>query len=251
MIPENYIPLYAKEEAGRFKKEFLKKNSQAASDLQYRFFYDRKGRACLEYTVTPKSGYKWETTKWVGYTWGTGFGYIGNKTIKFTKTKKLLDEAQYRLDERRKDPVFNNIEKIVLKIAKEYNYDFEAAYGIKVKYRRPNVKRGVCYSYSDAVTTVFRQYSQVASVERWSSKIGNHAWNILVLNDGRKLYCDATWYGGNKIDDDGYVVDIPEQDPVNLTFDIAEFNSQGGAINCSTMKLLAVHFAWGDAKKQG
>ena len=79
-------------------------------------------------------------------------------------------------------------------------------------------------------------------------KRGDHAWNVIILKDGRKLYCDATWYQGNSIDDEGYVVDIPAQNPVDLTFDIDEFNSLGGAINTATGKLLAVHFAWDDAK---
>ncbi|MDR2730937.1 MAG: hypothetical protein LBB81_08575 [Treponema sp.] len=217
--------------------------------MQYRFFYDREGRANLEYTVIPKSGYKWETTKWIGFIWGNGKGSIGNNSILFKRTKKTDDEAQYRMDIRRKDLVFNKIEKVVLRIAKEYDYDFQAAYGIKVKYRKPNARKGVCDSYSDAVMSAFKRHPLVASVEKWSSNIGKHAWNVLVLKDGRKLYCDATWYDGNNIDDEGYVVDIPERNPVNLTFNIAEFNSLGGAINSSTRKLLAVHFAWKDAKK--
>jgi len=249
-MPDNYIPAYAKEDAERFRKEFLQNYSQAAFDLKYRFFYDQEGQACLEYTVLPKGGYRWETATWIGFTWGNSWGSIGNNTIRYTQTKKMADEAQYRIEGRRKDPVFNEIEKVVLEIATEYDYDFQSAYGIRVKYRRPNVKKGVCDSYSDAVTAAFGRHPLAASVEKWSSTIGNHAWNVINLKDGRKLYCDATWYDGNSIDNDGYVVDIPEQSPVNLTFDIAEFNSLGGAINSATGKLLAVHFAWGDARKQ-
>jgi len=44
-------------------------------------------------------------------------------------------------------------------------------------------------------------------------------------------------------------VDIPEQDPVNLTFDINEFNSLGGAVDNATGRLLAIHFAWPDARQ--
>jgi len=47
------------------------------------------------------------------------------------------------------------------------------------------------------------------------------------------------------------VVDIPAQSPVDLTFDIDEFNSLGGAINSATGKKMTVHFAWNDAKKDG
>jgi hypothetical protein len=118
-----------------------------------------------------------------------------------------------------------------------------------VKYRVPTVKKTVCEGYADAVSQAFNNHPLVARVETWSSAIGNHAWNVIVLKDGRELYCDTTWYDGNSVDDEGYVVHVPVQDPVNLTFDKNEFNSQGGAINTATGKALAVHFGWADAKK--
>jgi hypothetical protein len=247
-MPDSYVPQYALEEAEQRKADFLRENSQAASDLKYRFFYNEKGEACLEFTVTPRGGYNWPTPTWVGYTWGNTMGSIGNGEIGYSVTKKLQDEAQYRMDERRKDPVFREIEKVVLQIATEYKYDFESAYGIQVKYRNPNVKKAVCEGYSNAVASAFTNHPLVDRVETWAGS--NHAWNTLILKDGRKLYCDATWYDGNSIDDEGYVVDIPDQNPVNLTFDINEFNSQGGAVNTATGNLLQVHFAWPDAQLQ-
>jgi len=248
-VPADYIPKYAVEEAEQFKAGFLRENSRSAADLNYRFFYNTAGQACLEYTVIAKSGYTWSSPTWVGFTWGNKSGYIGNNDITYTLTKKLDDAAQYRIEERRKDPVFREIEKVVLQIATEYNYDFESAYRIRVKYRRPNVKKAVCDGYSDAVSQAFKNHPLVTRVEKWSSTAGNHAWNVLILKDGRKLYCDTTWYDGNNIDAEGYVVDIPEQDPVNLTFDINEFNSLGGAVDNTTGRLLAIHFAWPDARQ--
>jgi len=247
-VPADYIPKYAVEEAERFKASFLRENSHAAADLTYRFFYNTAGHACLEYTVTAKNGYTWERPTWVGFIWENTSGSIGNNEIKYTRSAKLDDAAQYRIEERRKDPVFRDIEKVVLQIATEYNYDYESAYRIRVKYRRPNTKKAVCDGYSDAVTQAFKNHPQVTKVEKWSSTAGNHAWNVLVLKDGRRLYCDTTWYDGNNIDADGYVVDIPVQNPVNLTFDIDEFNSLGGAVNNATGRLVATHFAWPDAR---
>jgi len=119
---------------------------------------------------------------------------------------------------------------------------------IVVKYCNPNIKKAVCGGYSNAVAEAFENHPLVYKIENWSSKRGNHAWNVIILKDGRKLYCDATWYQGNSIDDEGYVVDIPAQNPVDLTFDIDEFNSLGGAINSATGKKIAVHFAWNNAK---
>jgi hypothetical protein len=40
------------------------------------------------------------------------------------------------------------------------------------------------------------------------------------------------------------------QNPVDLTFDINEFNSLGGAINTATGKLLAVHFGLNNVKRK-
>jgi len=244
------IPRYALEKAEARKKGFLRKNSSSASDLQYRFFYDEKGDACLEFTVTPKKGYTWSEPTWVANTWGNIKGTIGNGKTKYVLTKKMADEAQHRMDQRRKDRVFAEIEKVVLRVAKKYQYDFKSAYGISVKYRNPYIKKAVCGGYADAVAEAFKNHPLVEKAEVWSSSIGNHAWNAIVLKDGRKVYCDATWYQGNSIDERGYVVDVPVQDPVDLTFDIDEFNSLGGATNVTTGKLLAVHFAWGDAKMQ-
>jgi hypothetical protein len=248
-MPDGYFPKYAVKEAEMYKTNFLKKNSKAASDLHYRFLYNKKGEACLEFSVTPKDGYTWPEPKWIGYIWNNPIGSIGNGKINYTITKKLFDEAQYRMEERRKDPVFFNIEKAVYKIALEYSYDFKAAYGKTVKYRRSNTKKAVCEGYSNAVENAFHNHPLVKEIETWSSAAGNHAWNVIILKDRRKIYCDATWYDGNNIDEDGYVVDIPDREPVDLTFDINEFNNLGGAINISTRKLLAVHFGWSDAKK--
>ncbi|MDR3334090.1 MAG: hypothetical protein LBT13_04255 [Treponema sp.] len=245
-IPSGYVPKYALETAEQYKTEFLLEQSESASDLQYRFFYNEEGEACLEYTVTPKERYTWDKPTWIGYTWGNSEGSIGNNETNYTFTKKIADEAQYRIEERRKDPVFREIEKVVLQIATEYDYDFYSAYGRTVKYRDVHVKKAVCEGYSDAVSQSFRNHPLVANVETWSGH--NHAWNVIVLKDGRRLYCDTTWYDGNSVDDEGYVVHVPGQNPVDLTFDINEFNSLGGAIDKTTGKLLAVHFAWNNIK---
>jgi len=154
------------------------------------------------------------------------------------------------MDQRRNDSTFNEIEKVVLKVALENQYDFFGAYGITVKYRNPNIKKAKCDGFSNAVSEAFKNHPLVDKVERWGSRTGNHEWNVIVLNDGRKIYCDATWYQGNRIDNEGFVVEIPDQNPVNLTFDINEFNSLGGAVNSATGRLLAVHFAWSDARLQ-
>jgi len=145
--------------------------------------------------------------------------------------------------------VFNEIEKIIFKVATDYDYDFPSI-GISARYRNPNVRRAVCEGYAIAVTDALKNHPSVSAVETWTSTVGNHAWNVIVLKDGRRLFCDATWYDGNSIDSEGYVVNIPVRDPVNLTFDINEFNSMGGAINRATGRMVQVRFAWSDARKK-
>jgi hypothetical protein len=250
VMANDYIPEYAREEAERFKDNFLKENFFSASDLSYRFFYNNNGEACLEYTVTPRGNYRWPQPTWIGYRWSNHTGSIGNNLIRYTLTKKNHDEAQRRIEERRQDPVFQEIESIVYQIALEYDYDWASAYNIRVRYRNANVKLAVCDGYADAVTRAFENHPHVTSVEKWTSSAGNHAWNVLVLKDGRRLYVDATWYDGNNIDSECYAVSIPDRNPVNLTFDINEFNSLGGAINRANNRLVSVHHGWSDARME-
>ncbi len=228
-MPSDYLPAYIHEKLENYKAEF-----GDVSDSQYRFFYTEDGAACLD---LPQYIYTWFNVK----------GSIGNNETLYTKTRKMYDEAEYRIEERRKEAVFREIEEIVYRVAKDLDYDFESAYGIRVQYRNPNVRKAVCDGYADAVSEAFDNHPYIVGIEKWSSAIGNHAWNVLLLKDGRKLYCDVTWYEEQRIDDEGYVVDVPAQDPVNLTFDLQEFNSLGGAVDDSTGNLLEVHFAWGDA----
>ena len=234
----------------RFKAEFLRENTASASDLAYRFFYNDKDEACLEYTVTPKGRYTWPKPIWIGFTWGNSTGFIAEGKTNYTITKRKLDEAAYRMEERRNDPVFWEIEQKILQIAREYDYDFYAASGTAVKYRNSTIKKAVCEGYAQAAAELLQNHALVRAAEIWVSDRGNHAWNIIALQDGRQLYCDATWYDGNSVDDEGYVVNEPVQNPVDLTFDKTEFNTMGGAVDTYSGRPLAVHFAWGDARKR-
>ncbi|GMO38980.1 MAG: hypothetical protein Ta2B_18500 [Termitinemataceae bacterium] len=241
------IPRYAIDEAVQYRSLFLSENSESASDLIFDFYYDKIGDACLEATVTGKNNYIWEQPTWICMRWSEGSGEVGIGEIKYKRIKKESDEAEYRIEERRKDPAFAEIEKTVLKLATDYDYDFMSAYGIKVNYRTSNVKKAFCEGYSNATEQAFRKHPLIDHVESYSG--GNHEWNTIVLKDGRKLYADVTWYDGNTIDDEGYVVHTPDRNPVNLTFDLNEFNSLGGAIDESTGRPVKVHFDFKDVKR--
>lgn len=248
-MPEGHVPAYARQEAERYRADFLRKNAEAARDLSWRFFYNEKEDACLEVTVSGKEGYTWPTPTWIGMTWAEGSGQVGNGEIHFTMTRKKEDEAEWRMDQRRKEDLFREVEALVLSVAREYDYDFESAYGQRVKYR-VQTRLAVCDGYADAAQRTLAGHPQVAGVEKWASRAGNHAWNVLLLKDGRRLFCDATWYDGQGLDEEGFVETEPRRDPVCLTFDEAEFNSLGGAVDVATGRAVAVHFAWKDARRE-
>jgi hypothetical protein len=234
---KKYIPPYAKAFAANMKKTYPE------GYMGKKFFYDDEGNGIIEVSIILENGKEWKPKG----IWKGGKSYMENGSKEITNTRKQMDDAERKIEERRKDSVFNEIEKVVLQIATEYKYDFEKAYGIEAKYRNPNTKKAVCDGYANAVVDAFKNHHSVAKVEKWYSNTGKHAWNVIALKDGRKIYCDATWYQGNSIDNEGYVVETINKNPVNLTFDIEEFNTLGKAIDGNTGEILKVHFAWEDA----
>jgi hypothetical protein len=230
----------------KYITEYIDSMKQYKSFEKHRFFYDENENAIVEILmINTKDERKKRTIK---KTWIGGGGEIGNGEIKYTLTKKQRDEIEQRMEQRRENIIFTEIEKIILQTTAEYRYDWEKAYGIIIKYKNPNIKKGICNDYANAVLKAFENNPLIDKAEKWTSETGKHAWNVIILKDGKKLYTDATWYQGNGIDNEGYIIDIPRKNPVNLTFDLDEFNSLGGAIDGATGELLKVHFAWGDAK---
>jgi hypothetical protein len=262
----------------------IKRTSAIASE---RYYYDKEGNGILELKLKNGVDKKqvFENREYKSY-----MSILFNMPF-YSLTQKAIDEADYRMGQRRKDAAFAEIEKGIKEIAAEYQYDFATAFthtgtsseGMEIKYRNPNIKKAVCDGYATAVVEKFKNHPLVASAEKWVSKIGKHAWNVLVLKDGRKIYADATWYQSNYIDADGYVADYPWKEtskPTWLTFDIDEFNSDGGGkvilfdkeetkvVNATIKKLkvfdkavdnmetitkagtpLKIHFGWEDAER--
>ena len=155
-----------------------------------------------------------------------------------------------RLEERLADPAFREIERIVFRVGNEIVYDharLEKNASRNLRFRDQNIRREVCAGYSDAVIEALQGHPLVERVEYWRSSIGNHAWNLIVLKDGREIYCDATWYDGDYIDENGFIINHPGRWGVNLTFDINEFNTVGGRIDPDTGRISQTRFAWPDA----
>lgn len=248
LISEVPVPQYAVDWGKNIREDFLEKPkkenifSRCAHDLILNFYYDKNGDACMSATVSANLGCFYKKT-WKPISWSGGSGTIGfgeNQT-RWNITKRNSDEAEIRMEKRRKDEAFCEVEKVVKKIAEEYEYDFKGAYGVEAKYRTPEVKKASCGEYADVVSNSFKGHPFVDHVEKHI--YGNHAWNTVFLKDGRKVYVDSTWYTGNYIDKEGYAVHVMERSAVAVTFDADEFNCKGGAIDAVTGELLRVHFA--------
>jgi hypothetical protein len=244
-MPKYYIPNDLREYILKQKKEYLKKYGNRIEDFKYRYVYDNQENGIIQFKITLNN---LEEIKF-----NSGIlksGGISNSTINANLTKKKRDVAEYRIEQRRKDTAFAEIEKLVLQIATEYKYDYEKAFGIPAKYRNENAKKVTCDGFSNAVIQTFENHTLVEKIEKWSSKIGRHAWNVIILKDGRKIYCDVTWYQtqSSATDSEGYIIEFISKTPSMLTFDLEEFNSFGGATDKETGEIIKIHFDWEDAK---
>jgi len=137
------------------------------------------------------------------------------------------------------------IKRVIDKLVLEMDYDYPKLFRLQGGARwvfHPDVKyKGVCDDYASHVVEKVSVIPGVNRVIKVSSRIGNHAWNEIWLNDGRVLYCDATWYdtNGYRVDSatGNYIIDhVPHYLPTMLTFDRELFT------------LGRTHYAWGDAR---
>jgi len=215
--PKKYFPPYTIEFTKAMKEKYQERY------IGRKFYYDEEENGVIEVLIEGEERiyHEGKKTKIVStddwkprQTWGKIGGYIGNGEIEYSLTRKKADEADQRMEKRRKDTTFTEIEKIIFQIAAEYKYDYEKAYGKEVKYRNPNTKKATCNGYANAVVEAFKNHPLVEMVEKWVG--GNHAWNVIILKDGRKIYCDATWYQRQGTDNEGYVIEAIYKTPMDL-----------------------------------
>ncbi|MDR2210155.1 MAG: transglutaminase domain-containing protein [Spirochaetaceae bacterium] len=99
---------------------------------------------------------------------------------------------------------------------------------------------GVCDVYASLVVTVLTKAGY--TVEKWSSETGSHAWNRVIMRDGRILYIDATWYDNN-YDNHPSIKNQEAYEPYYITYDRSFFeHGYHGTIN--------MHGGWPDAVKK-
>jgi hypothetical protein len=116
------------------------------------------------------------------------------------------------------DPAYAEIIAFAKQLSSEIEYDWAnfSAYRGPVQ-RNPNQRYAVCEGYANEVMDKVLALSSVQSVERWTSP--GHAWNVLNLVDGRKLYFDLTWFDNEYINEEtGEIYQTDDYDWENITF---------------------------------
>jgi hypothetical protein len=227
--------------------ELVNNNAGKLEDVTFIFYYNTDGNPECLYTIVDANGYRWnaQNKKWTLLTSGTKSpvtNYSGDKF--YWPSLEQRDKNKIAWMKRMNDPAFKSIEAVVYQLGLDFDYDWNSFSGNnygRVRYESPNTTHAVCEGFADELTKRLRGNQFIDHIEKWSYP-GHHAWNVLVLKDGRRLYCDATWYEGNRVKN-GIVPYGCEQEPEQLTFDADEFNSHGF---CTTPSggLLKIHGNW-------
>ena len=166
-------------------------------------------------------------------TWGQGAYYTGDETIyerfgEHAKYHTMKFRWSYRQSCRERlsqDEAYAQVIAFASRLCDELEYDWGnfSAYRNAPAVRTPGKKYCVCDGYANEAMAGFLQLDCVQAVQKWTS--GNHAWNVILLTDGRTLYCDLTWFDNEHIDEQtGRIVQKEDYDWENITFDRELFN---------------------------
>ena len=106
--------------------------------------------------------------------------------------------------------------EVIKKVANDVDYDFEKAYGLKTKFH-PGKKGAVCDDYADITIDYIlkAKIKGITKIYKVRSTSMNHAWNEVVYN-GKLVFIDSTWFDINKLDKNGYSINLPKD--LNLDF---------------------------------
>jgi hypothetical protein len=124
------------------------------------------------------------------------------------------------------DPYYKAVYDIIIDIGNKIDYNwagFSSYHGAK-PIPTPGRRLEVCEGYSNIVSQRLQILPCVSKIFKMSVP-GVHAWNELLLINGRKLYVDATWFDNDHIDENtGKTTYKPDWNWDNLTYDVAKFN---------------------------
>ena len=158
--------------------------------------------------------------------WASDAKYEGGDISSYGKYKKyrtLRARYNHKLKTERllkEDPSYSEVINFAKKMSNEMEYDWAAYSGYRGASPRktPGKKYAVCDGYSNEVMDKVLALKSVAAVEEWASP--GHSWNVLVLNDGRRLYADITWFDNEHINTEtGAIYKTEDYGWENITFD--------------------------------
>ena len=230
------VEMYYGANLGRFPpkaREFIKNTQFSQDKMQKPYMVDPSIRVwwsennnsvLMEASYTVASGYEGAGTI---RTWGQGAHYSGSSTIfdtygEYAYYQTLRFKYEYRLyveNLLKTDPVFAEIAEFAKKLCAEIEYDWANFSGYKgaTVQRTPGKRYAVCDGYAKEVMEKALQLKSVRAVQKWTSP--GHAWNVLILADGRTLYFDLTWFDNEHINPEtGVIYQTDDYDWENITF---------------------------------
>jgi hypothetical protein len=216
-----------------FPKE--KMESAGKTDPQLKAWWAEDGNSVMyeaSYTIAP--GYKnagtlvkWGAGKYPGPRVGAEYGeYAKYRTLRFRWELKKESERLYNTD-----PAYRAVIDAAKQMCRDIEYDwagFSGYRGAAVK-RTPGLVYYKCDGYADTALQKLLSIRYVKKVEKWSLP-GVHAWNNVILNDGRRLYVDVTWFDNEHINEEtGTIYETEDYDWENITFnkDLFEHSQVG------------------------
>ncbi|MDR2541926.1 MAG: hypothetical protein LBC80_00525 [Treponema sp.] len=169
------------------------------------------------------------------------FGPLGgpNENLSAHDAQILINQSK---EWYKNDPDFRRIVDIVeSEVVTKLQYDWDSFFRrTNRSYQESlNAGLGVCDVYARLTREVLTRAGY--NVEMWSSSTGNHAWNHVILPDGRTLYIDATWYD-NCYDNHPTQFSPDSYSPWYITFDKELFER-------GLKRTIRMHGAWPDARK--
>jgi hypothetical protein len=168
------------------------------------------------------------------------FGSLGgqNEDLSAANAQKLIDQCK---EWYAKDPDYRKIVDIVEReVVTKLQYDWDSYFKRTSRSYQESLNAGVgvCDVYAQRVMEILTETGY--KVEKWAG--GNHAWNHVIMPDGRILYIDATWYD-NCYDNRPTIHSPDSYAPWYVTYDKKVFeHGFNGTIN--------MHGAWPDAVKR-
>jgi len=162
-----------------------------------------------------------------------------NEALSANNAQRLIDQSKEWYTN---DSDYRRIVDIIEReVVTKLQYDWDSYYKRTTRSYQESVNAGVgvCDVYAQRVVETLTEIGY--AVEKWSSSRGNHAWNHVILPDGRILYIDATWYD-NCYDNHPTNRSYDGYDPWYITYNKEVFeHGFNGTIN--------MHGAWPDARR--